>query len=145
MLCDLIDKKLRDQMTQQILHHRLHLKHQMSSKCLKTNNSPRNSQHHFSKAVDPSVSPTRVFAKQCLFLSGAKLLAGLTAPVHGRCFGFSLTVTWKSHRLQMTMRHGSTPAIARNPEIALTSTLSQKHLQTVVPRPTAHPERNPQV
>ena len=54
------------------------------------------------------------------------------------------TVTWKSHGLRMTMRHGSTPAIARNLEIELTSTLQRNHLQPVVPRPPAHPEGNRQ-
>ena len=38
MHCDHIDKKLRDQLAQQFLHHRIHLKHQMTSKRLKTNN-----------------------------------------------------------------------------------------------------------
>ena len=35
---DHIDKKLRDELAQQFLHHRIHLKHQMTSKRLKTNN-----------------------------------------------------------------------------------------------------------
>ena len=37
MHCDHIDKKLCVQLTQQFLHHRIHLKHQMTSKRLKTN------------------------------------------------------------------------------------------------------------
>ena len=60
--------------------------------------------------VDPFVSPTRVLAKQRLFLSDAKLPAGLTAPVHDKmCWLLASsmqchkTVTWQSHRLQMTM------------------------------------------
>ena len=55
------------------------------------------------------------------------------------------TVTWKSHRLRMTIRHGSTPAIARNLEIEWTSTLQHNYLQAVVHRPPAHPEGNRQV
>ena len=38
MRCEHNDKKLREQLTQQFLHHRFHLKHQMTSKRLKTNN-----------------------------------------------------------------------------------------------------------
>ena len=38
MQCDHIDKKLRDQSAQQFLHHRIHLKHQMTSKRMRTNN-----------------------------------------------------------------------------------------------------------
>ena len=60
----------------------------------------------------PSVSPSRALAKPRLFLSDAKLPAGATAPVHDKMCWFlaSLmqchkTVTWQSHRLQMTMRH----------------------------------------
>ena len=55
-----------------------------------------------------------------------------------------MTVMWKSHRLRMTMMHGSTLAIERNLDIEWTSTLQHNHLQAVVPRPPARLEGNRQ-
>ena len=113
MHCDHVDKKLSDQLTQQFLHHHIHLKHQMTSKRL----------HHFSKAVDSSCV-TNSCSRKTTFVSlrcKASCRIGSSCSRQMCWFLASLvqchkTVTWKPHRLRMTMRHGSTPAIARNLE-----------------------------
>ena len=81
MHCDHIDKKLHDQSASNnsFKHQHDYRKHQMTSnKQLRLEIQSIT----LSKTVDTFVSPTRVLAKQRLFLSDAKLPAWVTAPVH---------------------------------------------------------------
>ena len=89
MLCDHIDKKLRDHLTQQFLHHSTHLKHQVTSKRLRTSNlvskfaaSLFQSGRPFCVTNPCSHKTTFVFSLRC------KASAGLTAPVHDKMCWF---------------------------------------------------------
>ena len=142
--CDHIDKKLRDQLAQQFLRHHIHLKHQMTS-----NKQPRLEVHSITFFQDNRhFCATNSCCRKTTFVS---LRCEASSWIENSCsrqmcwFLASLmqchkTVISTSHRLRMTMRRGSTPAIARNLEIEWTSTLRQNHLQAVVPRPPVHPE-----